>query len=62
MKLKDKKVIVTGGASGIGRAICLALAQEGADILVADMQNATQTVKAVQALARQAMLPGHCSG
>jgi len=55
VRLKDKKAIVTGGATGIGRAICLALAQEGADVLVADIQEATETVRAVQALARQAI-------
>lgn len=55
MRLKDNKAIVTGGASGIGRAICLALAREGADILVADRQDATETVRAVQALGRQAV-------
>ena len=55
MKLKDKKAIVTGGASGIGRAICLALGREGADVLVADIQDATETVKTVHALGRRAV-------
>lgn len=35
-ELKGKVAIVTGGAQGIGRAICLALAREGADLVVAD--------------------------
>jgi len=37
MKLKDKSAIVTGGAQGIGKAIGLALAREGANVLVADI-------------------------
>lgn len=37
-KLKDKVAIVTGAASGIGKAIALAFADEGADIAVIDLQ------------------------
>ncbi len=38
MKLKGKVAFVTGGASGIGRETCLILAQEGANVVVADIQ------------------------
>lgn len=37
MKLKDKVCIVTGSASGIGRAIVERLAKEGAEVAVADI-------------------------
>ena len=36
MDLKDQAIIVTGGASGIGREAVLALAQKGANLIVAD--------------------------
>ena len=50
MKLKDKVAIVTGSASGIGRAIALATAREGARIAVVDLNEvgAQETVKEIQ--------------
>ena len=45
MRLADKIAMVTGGGAGIGRAMVLATAREGADILVADIR--TDTAEAV---------------
>ena len=36
-RLKDKVAVVTGGANGIGRACCLRFAEEGANVVVADL-------------------------
>jgi NAD(P)-dependent dehydrogenase (short-subunit alcohol dehydrogenase family) len=41
-RLKGKVAIVTGGASGIGKAIALRLAQDGASVVVADLQKCDQ--------------------
>jgi len=37
MRFKDKTVIVTGGAQGIGMAISLTFAEEGANVVIADI-------------------------
>ena len=37
LRLDNKKVIVTGGADGIGKAICKIFADEGAKVIVADI-------------------------
>ncbi len=46
---QDKVVIVTGGAKGIGRGICIAFAQEGAKVLCADVDEAAGTELAATA-------------
>ncbi|MCA3300881.1 MAG: glucose 1-dehydrogenase [Roseomonas sp.] len=55
--LEGKSALVTGGASGIGRATALAFAREGARVVVADiMQDAAQrTVNEIKAMGGQAM-------
>jgi len=40
MNIAGKAAVVTGGASGIGRGICRALAERGADVVVADVDAA----------------------
>ena len=39
MKLKDRVAVITGSASGIGRATALEFATEGARVVVADINS-----------------------
>jgi 3-oxoacyl-[acyl-carrier protein] reductase len=55
MKLENKIALVTGGARGIGREIALALAREGADVAIADLQDAEPTAQAIRDLGRKAL-------
>lgn len=52
--LRGRSALVTGGARGIGAAAALALAKEGANVAVADMVPAVETVRQVEALGRRA--------
>jgi len=56
--LSDKSAVVTGGARGIGRAIVIRLATQGADVAFSYRGNAeaaAETVRRVEALGRRAL-------
>ena len=57
MRLKDKVSLITGGARGIGKAIALAFAKEGSDIVVADvnLEEAEKTAQEIESLGRKAL-------
>jgi NAD(P)-dependent dehydrogenase (short-subunit alcohol dehydrogenase family) len=69
-RLEGKKAIITGADSGIGRAVALAFAREGADVLISYLSeddDATQTKRLVEEAGRKAVLvagdiqhPAHC--
>jgi NAD(P)-dependent dehydrogenase (short-subunit alcohol dehydrogenase family) len=69
-RLVDKAAVITGADSGIGRAVALAYAREGADILISyldEHDDAAETRRLVEAAGRQAVLvpgdiqdPRHC--
>lgn len=50
--LAGKNAIVTGGGSGIGKAVCMLFAKQGADVYVADIssENANVTISEIKAL------------
>jgi len=69
-KLKDKATVITGADSGIGRAVALAFAREGADVVIAylnEHEDAEETRRLVEEAGRKAVLvpgdladPAHC--
>ena len=70
-RLDGKKTVITGGDSGIGRAVAIAFAREGADALISYLsedEDAQDTARLVEAAGRRAVLvpgdlrdPDHCS-
>ena len=71
-KLTGKVAVITGGDSGIGRAVAIAYAREGADLLVSYLNetedaDATETARLAEAAGRRCVLvrgdlaePAHC--
>jgi NAD(P)-dependent dehydrogenase (short-subunit alcohol dehydrogenase family) len=69
-RLAGKKAVITGGDSGIGRAVAIAFAREGADVLISYLNeddDANETRKWVEEAGRKAALvsgdiqdAGHC--
>jgi NAD(P)-dependent dehydrogenase (short-subunit alcohol dehydrogenase family) len=69
-RLKGKRAVVTGGDSGIGRAVAIAFAREGADVLVSyldEHSDAEDVARLVQEAGRKCVLvsgdlsdPAHC--
>jgi NAD(P)-dependent dehydrogenase (short-subunit alcohol dehydrogenase family) len=58
MILQDKTAIVTGAASGLGRGIALKLAQEGANIVIADIseKGANETLEQIRKAGGQGLV------
>jgi len=69
-RLKGKKAVITGGDSGIGRAIAIAYAREGADVMISylcEHKDAEDTARLVREAGQEALLfpgdissPEHC--
>ncbi|MBY5458384.1 SDR family oxidoreductase [Rhizobium beringeri] len=69
-RLKGKRAIITGGDSGIGRAVAIAYAREGADLVISYLdedEDADETKRLVEQAGRKAILvsgdiqdPAHC--
>ena len=65
-RLEGKKAVITGGDSGIGRAVALAFAREGADVVISylpeEEPDAQETAEVVEEAGRQCVkMPGDIS-
>ena len=70
-KLAGRRAIITGGDSGIGRAVAIAFAREGADLVISyldEHEDARETARLVEQAGRKVALvpgdigePGHCA-
>lgn len=54
--LTDRSAVVTGASSGIGQAIAIALARAGADVAGMSLEEAPDTVAAIEAQGRRAVM------
>jgi len=53
---KERRVaIVTGGARGIGGASAVRIAEEGRDIVIADLEDASEVIRQIEALGQKAL-------
>lgn len=63
-RLKGRKALITGGDSGIGRAVAIAYAREGADVAInylpSEQTDASETIKHIEAAGQTAIaIPGN---
>jgi NAD(P)-dependent dehydrogenase (short-subunit alcohol dehydrogenase family) len=54
-RLEGRVAVVTGGANGIGRACCVRFAEEGADVVIADLLDTSETLALVKEQGREAL-------